>query len=269
MSEPSVSTTTTITTVTPSQLDAKKFPGYAKLLKILSTADNLEHMRQLAVQHISAVPKPPDAEKHQLTALNWDNADELAKTLMPVTDEKKDDYNCVLTTGNGDCFFNSLSWLVFGHKGRSIEMRCRCVLDVVLNSQKYLDPEFLARGAEHLDCHGVLEFVAKRSGFMAEAMQSPDDYEKVFFIELKKMASAGLDVGLWAFFPATNVIGCPIASWFPVLPDDADQEVHHQCHHTFLPTESAHMQPRPPMMIQWTQSHGDSHSFDHFIPVMR
>ena len=202
-------------------------------------------------------------------ALNWDNADELTKTLMPVTDEKKDNYNCVLTTGNRDCFFNSLSRLVFGHEGRSIEMQCQCVLDAVLNSQKYLDPEFLACGAEHLDCHGVLEFVAKRSGFMAEAMQSPDDYEKAFFVELKKMASAGLDVGLWAFFPATNLVGRPIASWFPVLPDDADQEVHHQCHHTFLPTESAHMQPRPPMMIQWTQSHGDSHSFDHFIPVMR
>ncbi len=149
VSEPSVSTTTTVTTVTLSQPDAKKFPGYAKLLKILSAADNLEHMRQLAVQHISAVPKLPDAEKHQLTALNWDNADELAKTLMPVTDEKKDDYNCMLTTGNGDCFFNSLLQLVFGHEGRSTEMRCRCVLDAVLNSQKYLDPEFLAHSAEH------------------------------------------------------------------------------------------------------------------------
>ena len=69
-----------------------------------------------------AVPKPPDPEKHQLTALNWDNADELVKTIMPVTDEKKDDYNCVLTTGNGDCFFNSLSQLIFGHEGRSTEM---------------------------------------------------------------------------------------------------------------------------------------------------
>ncbi len=47
--EPSVSTASTVTTVTPSQPEAKKFPGYAKLLKILSTADNLEHMRQLAV----------------------------------------------------------------------------------------------------------------------------------------------------------------------------------------------------------------------------
>ncbi len=148
-------------------------------------------------------------------------------------------------------------------------MRCWCVLDAVLNSQKYLDPEFLAHSAEHLDCHGVLEFVAKRSGFIAKAMQSPDDYEKVFFVELKKMASAGLDVGLCAFFPATNVVGHPIASWFPVLPDDADQEVHHQCHCTFLLMESARMQPRPPMMIQWTQSYGDSHSFNHFIPVVR
>ncbi len=133
---------------------------------------------------------------------------------------------------------------------------------MVLNSQKYLDPEFLAHGAEHLDCHGVLEFVAKRSGFMPKAMQSPDDYKKAFFIELKKMASVGLDVGLWSFFPATNVVGCLIASWFPVLPEDSDQEVHHQCHQTFLPTEAAHMQPRLPMMIQWTQSHRDSHSFE-------
>ncbi len=93
---------------------------------------------------------------------------------------------------------------------------------------------------------------------MAKAMQSPDDYEKAFFVELKKMASAGLDVGLWAFFPATNVIGHPIASWFPVLPDDVLPEVHHQCHRTFLPMEAACMPARPPMMIQWTQSHGDS-----------
>ncbi len=148
-------------------------------------------------------------------------------------------------------------------------MRCWCVLDAVLNSQKYLDPEFLAHGAEHLNCHGVLEFVAKRSGFMAESMQSPDDYEKTFFIEVKKMSSIGLDVGLWSFFPATNVVRHPITSWFPVLPEDSDQEVCHQCHHTFLPVEAACMLPIPPMTIQWTQSHGDSHSFDHFVPVIR
>ncbi len=104
---------------------------------------------------------------------------------------------------------------------------------------------------------------------MAEAMQSPDNYEKAFFVELKKMASVGLDVGLWAFFPATNVIGHLIASWFPVVADDADQEVRHQCHRTFLPTDAARIAARPPMTIQWTQSHGDSHSFDHFVPVVR
>ncbi len=44
VSEPSVSTATTVTTVTLSQPEAKKFPGYAKLLKILSAADNMEHL---------------------------------------------------------------------------------------------------------------------------------------------------------------------------------------------------------------------------------
>ncbi len=44
VSKPSVSTATTIMTVMPSQPDTTKFPGYAKLLKILSAADNLEHM---------------------------------------------------------------------------------------------------------------------------------------------------------------------------------------------------------------------------------
>ena len=47
VSEPSVSTAMTVTL---SQPDTKKFPGYAKLLKVLSAADNLEHMRQLMMQ---------------------------------------------------------------------------------------------------------------------------------------------------------------------------------------------------------------------------
>ena len=99
-------------------------------------------------------------------------------------------------------------------------------------------------------------------------MESPEDYAKAFFIEVKKMASPGLDVGLWAFSPTANVVGRPISSWFPILPESVDQEIRHHCHRMFLPADPA-CQALKPMTILWMQSNADANSFDHFVAVVR
>ena len=82
--------------------------------------------------------------------LDWDNVDKLARVLILIASQSvRDEYIPIYTTGNGDCLFNALSHITYGHEGRSVEMRARCILEGVLNSSRYQDPDYMAIGANN------------------------------------------------------------------------------------------------------------------------
>ena len=54
---------------------------------------------------------------------------------------------CIVPDGN--CFCRSISHLVYGSEHHHVEMRCRIVIDSVLNLNNYTDHNYLMRCANH------------------------------------------------------------------------------------------------------------------------
>ena len=55
---------------------------------------------------------------------------------------------CIVPDGN--CFCRSISHLVYGSEHHHVEMRCRIVIDSVLNLNNYTDHDYLMRCFERL-----------------------------------------------------------------------------------------------------------------------
>lgn len=61
--------------------------------------------------------------------------DDIAHRLTP---DKYKNLNPLSTNGNGDCFFNSLSLVLFGDGEHSLELRTRTVMELTLNEPFYI-----------------------------------------------------------------------------------------------------------------------------------
>ena len=102
----------------------KRFVGWAKLAKELAKAPGIDEMRVMADEHCPLLLRMPSVEKYIQTALNWDTCDELAFSLMPLTKSAFcDRFVPIWTSGNGNCFFNALSRVAYGHEGHSSDLR--------------------------------------------------------------------------------------------------------------------------------------------------
>ena len=51
---------------------------------------------------------------------------------------------------DGNCFCRSISRLAYGSEDHHIEMRCRLVIDSVLNLKNYTDHDYLMRCVNHM-----------------------------------------------------------------------------------------------------------------------
>ena len=71
---------------------------------------------------------------------------------------------CIVPDGN--CFCRSISHLVYGSEHHHVEMRCRIVIDSVLNLNNYTDHDYLMRCAnhEHKNCSNIAEYHCCYSG---------------------------------------------------------------------------------------------------------
>ncbi len=234
-------------TVTPKAPQLHKFQGWVKILKMLAAATSLNHMRQLAVGMLGATPEIPSTEDQLNVHLDWDNMDKLVRALLPIASQSvHDDYIPIYTTGNGDCLFNALSRITYGHEGRSIEMRACCILEAVLNSAHYQDPKYMAIGANNT-AWDLLEFIMEYSVYKGNEYSGPQGITRAWESEVAKMARKGQDASMWALSIAANML---------------------HCHWLFVPFP-AENHTRTPAIIMWTQSHSASPSYDHFVPVVK
>ena len=247
----------------------KRFIGWAKLAKELAKAPGIDEMRATVDEHRPLLPHMPPVEKYIQTALNWDTRDELAVSLMPLTKSAfRDRFVPVWTSGNGNCFFNALSRVAYGHEGHSSDLRTRCILEALQNEDNYVLGVSIAEGSG-LSTADVLHFVATQSSAMDD--EEGGDYTAAFHAEIKKMATPGTEVGLWTFLVAANVMACPVESWFPFVHNSADIQIimlRKHCHRFFYPREE-HMKTCQAVTIMWTMSHADANQYDHFIPIVK
>ena len=79
-----------------------------------------------------------------------DEIDDFSLTLIPNdVPAKFSNHSPVETFPEGNCFFRSLSRLVYGDETHHLEMRCRVVDDLVKYDDNYTSHEYLMRGAKH------------------------------------------------------------------------------------------------------------------------
>ena len=67
---------------------------------------------------------------------------------------------------DGNCFFRSLSWLVYGTGDKHIDMRSRIMINSVVNFTKYTDHSYLMQNAAntHNKCNDICEYYCAYCG---------------------------------------------------------------------------------------------------------
>ena len=71
---------------------------------------------------------------------------------------------CIVSDGN--CFCRSISQLVYRSEDHHVEIRCKIVIDSVLNYQNYTDHDYLMRCANHVykNCSNIAGYYCCYSG---------------------------------------------------------------------------------------------------------
>ena len=244
-----------------------KFPGWSKVLWWLKGCENLSDMMVFATEVLPQMSDLPPPRQHATSRHSLDIEDDVLVPVMPIPAPNRRVYTPVFTSGDGNCFYNALSCLLYGHKLRAIEMCARCAVEAVLNVPRYTDPDSLMAGTT-LDGPRCREFIAKGSGHVPQEMEMMDDdaYMAAFIDEIQWFCTVGHDTGLWSFAIAANVIGRPIFSWMPFLAPEL-QEQFEMTHWVFMPAnEDVHS--LPPVCIMWMRWMPDVLSYQHFVSIV-
>ena len=112
------------------------------------------------------------------------------------------------STGNGDCFLNTLSLVAFGDENHSDEMRVRVLIEAFRNADKYIDPLYLSGDPTAPPDRRILDFYIFTShdrGFQS-TQDHLSDYKRMMF----DIRGRGKWAGLWQMHQAATVLQCVI-----------------------------------------------------------
>ena len=193
-----------------------------------------------------------------------DRIDEVAVSNLP-NDLPKEfkDFLPVCTEADGNCFFRTLSRLVYGSECRHIEMRCRIVVDLVTNFEKYASHEYLMRGA----CHNY----SKSSNFHIGSLYSiysgvQDDNGSVTSAleqHIMKIRKNKQYASVWEFHAAANVLNAQIYGVFPTKYRLNSRVDHNR---VFLPKNSTVIRK---LAIAWTSLVPGHRDYSHIVPLVQ
>ena len=169
----------------------------------------------------------------------------------------------VVTIGDGNCCPRSLSIAAFGDDSRQLELRAKIILESVINKEKYLNQDYLAEGLSVVrDDVTLPEVYAMFSGQNAAGL-SENVIETVYEKEVMGITKNGSYMGIWQLFAATNVLGHPVRSVFPLRGSEVfRRDFNRMC----FPLDGRHKRTKP-ITVMWTPTveHGHVH---HFVPLV-
>ena len=120
---------------------------------------------------------------------------------------------------DGNCFCRSISRLVYGSEDHRIEMRCRLVIDSVLNLKNYTDHDYLMRCANHMHkkCFNIASYYCSYSGVnnIRNRDQSSKGIQSVFRDDVMRICKLKQHFGPWQFHSAANVLSSKLIMVFP------------------------------------------------------
>ena len=154
---------------------------------------------------------------------------------------------------DGNCFYSSLSMLLFGNIEHHRELRVRTVVAMCTRKELFLDGRNWCSNADRLDPIEVQEVAVMTS-------VAPDDEHKVAFeSETLHAAKNARYAGLWQMFAASAAINRPILSVFPHMGWPLYQR---HCNRIICaPGCTSNLK----VTIFWTSSRNDL-NIDHWIP---
>ncbi|KAK3096736.1 hypothetical protein FSP39_002786 [Pinctada imbricata] len=221
-------------------------PGYnfaSALTRLYQAAyEGYNHLYIAAKKERHVIPAM-DASGPPLKYGDWMSLDLYTKQLFLYSgmDEKGIP---VRVTGNGNCFFNSLSMALCGSEEKSTELRVRCTIDMVLNAALHTD--------------------LPNSDFLWHL--SPSYEEACISAATDKAWSSA-----WHFKSAANVLGVTIRSVYSPI-NSKKCKAFQRLNCLFQPLDRP---AESEIAIAWTQcggsfipAHGKTWVPNHFVPVM-
>ena len=118
--------------------------------------------------------------------------------------------------GDGNCLPRTCSLLTFGTEHHSLEMRLRIGKEAILFIDKYLDSEFLYKGALNRSEHiNIVEFYALVSPVFNsmkrdEQVMNAENFRKIYEKEAMSMLRDRKWMGMWQIHQFANVVKKPI-----------------------------------------------------------
>ena len=243
--------------------DTKRKLFFASLQESITNCRTFQELKKTCATHYGAVCAVtlPFARQF-ISSTPGISVDKGSLALLP--QDAPDGHLPVSIVGDGNCFPRTLSLLAYGHEGCHVEMRGRITMEMALNTDQYLSPDFLSQGSS--DDGNML--LASLQRFAETPFHSLQSAKSTLEEELFRARELGKYCGMWHMYAAASVLGTPIHSIFP---NKGPSEIRHLTKRTILPKELQYG-TSPGHTIMWT-SHVEGQSDEywspnHFVPLL-
>jgi len=216
------------------------------------------------------LPALPEAEGNRQQ--QFDKLDDVAMRDMP-TDQPLRSPFPIKTNGNGNCFCNGLSRLIYGDEEHADELRVRLTIDAVVNKRHYVDNVTLQSGVNH--CVPSDSFVdhylfyslpmgtsnLPHGGGVEADQQRQTLFEHLTFNFRKNLVWANI----WQFHQAANILKRNVRCIYPQW-RETERRLYNRI---FVPlgVESGH-HSAPALNIMFCRTSQSLRRLNHFVPVV-
>ena len=158
----------------------------------------------------------------------------LQKTKLQVRIMPNDANPCLVpmkSFGDGNCFYRSLSLVLFGNEDGHVELRVQSVVELALNEKSYLDEKTFTDMAEY-SYDGIMDYIMQMS--ITDESFVAKDILSSFCNEVRLTAKNGKYSSILHLLASCNAIQKPLNSIYPKAENPGvDRHVHNQ---VFFPT---------------------------------